>query len=219
MTLEQSLEITLGEFRRGASLAGFVPVAVQSSRGEIPLRYHPASGSACTLLLADGGGWDSPGRGSLYPRLSRELPAAGVAVLRLAYRRPGEVEECVLDALAGLHFLAAEGASRFAVVGHGFGAVVAAQAAANSEAMAAVVALAGQSERLAAVSSLPAGCAALFVHGTEDRVQPLSASHGGYALAREPRYLRVFAGAGHGFDEVTDELASELFGWLLGELG
>ena len=219
-TQADSLEITLGEIRRGDPVQGYEPVVVASSRGEMHFRYYPVAGAgrAAVFVGGTGGGWDSPGRGELYPRLCSELNEAGIAALRVCYRRPGELEESVLDVMAGLHFLGMQGVTRHAVVGHSFGGAVAAQAAANTDDVRALVTIATQSQALDAVRALPEDCASLFIHGADDPILPPSCSKYGYNLAREPRYLRIFGGAGHCLDEVADDLRQELREWLLGEL-
>src|SRR5215210_7072743 len=49
--------------------------------------------------------------------------------LRLHYRRPNELVECVLDTLIGVAFLVHEGQDNVALVGHSFGGAVVISAA------------------------------------------------------------------------------------------
>jgi pimeloyl-ACP methyl ester carboxylesterase len=218
-TAEHSLELAVHAIRRGVpETDGYEPVTIASSRGEICGRYFGAAEARCGVVLIASSAWDSPGRGQLYPRLCASLAESGVAGLWLRLRRPGVLEESVLDALAGMYFLAEQGVTRFALVGHGFGGAVAAQAAANGYGVRALATLATQAEGMEAAAALPGECASLFIHGADDPVQPRSSSQYGYELAREPRFLRIFGGAGHCLDEVAEELQQELCDWLLGEL-
>lgn len=216
---EQILDIALGDVRQGAVRDGCQPLWIATDRGDLALRYHRAAGAVHgALLLGEAEtGFPSPAD-ELYARLCAALVGAGVSALRLSWRRPGDLAESALDALIGLHFLRSQGIDRLGVVGHGFGAAAAAQAAANADGVRALVALAAQSEGLGAVAALPAGCACLFVHGTDDAQQPLAGARRGYAAAREPKYLRVFSGAGHALAEVAGQLERELTDWLLLEL-
>lgn len=217
---EGGQEITVGRIRRRPA-GEYESVEVETDRGPVRMRYYPAPGAARAVVFIGGvgGDWDSPGRDELYPRLCRELQEEGLAALRVHYRQPTDLEESVLDVLTSLHFLGQEGVRRFGIVGHSFGGAVAAQAAANHPGARALVTLATQAQGLEAVTSLPPGCASLFVHGTGDSVLPPTCSQYGYRNAREPRFLRIFEGANHCLDEVADELRPELFTWLRNELG
>jgi len=216
---DEELDIVLRGIHRDPPTDGYEPVTVDTNRGAVRLRYYRAAAAQRgVLFIGSGGGWSSPGRGELFPRLCAAMTGAGLAALRLRPRRPDDLAESVLDALVGLHFLQREGVRRFGLVGHGFGAGVAAQAAANAEGTRALVALAARPDGLEAVAALPAGCAGLFVHGADDAVSPPSCTRRAYAAAPEPKYLRVVSGAGHGFDEVVEPLLRELQDWLVLEL-
>lgn len=215
-----SLEIAVRAIHAEPGAGAYQAIRVETDRGDIALRYRPArdAGTAVICLGGAAGGWDSPGAGKLYPQLCQELPERGVGVLRVRYRQPASLEESVLDVLAGAHFLATRGVERLALVGHALGGAVAAQAAANLENVRALVTLATQAQGLEALASVPEECACLFIHGEDDAVLPPSCSRYGYDLAPEPRYLRIFGGAGHDLDEVAESLRRELREWLLAEL-
>src|SRR5947209_6771277 len=84
-------------------------VTLRTNRGDVETRYHPAPGAAqgAVWVGGAGGGLDGPARG-LYPEACRRLQHQHVAGLRLHYRRPNHLEECVLDTLLGVEFLAEE---------------------------------------------------------------------------------------------------------------
>src|SRR5258708_25624266 len=104
------------------SQRSYRPVKVLTNRGIIFLRQYPVSGAKTGVLwlTGAGGGWSSPAK-EVYPRLCRGLAAGGITSLQLCYRCPNNLQECVLDALAGVAYLQNEGVSRVALVGPSFG--------------------------------------------------------------------------------------------------
>lgn len=214
------LEMTISDVRVAPSGQGYDAVTLTTSRGDLELRhYHvPRARRGVVFVGGAGGGWDTPGRGELYPRLCEDLAAAGVAAVRAQYRHQHALAECVLDVLAALHFLEGLGVEAAAVAGHSFGGAVALQAAVHAENVRAVVALSTQGHGAGAAGELPPGCAALFVHGTADEVLPAACSRHAFALAREPKCLRLYEGARHGLDEAADEIRAVVRNWILEHL-
>src|SRR5215471_6066817 len=103
----------------GPSQRTYRPLKVITSRGNIFLRYYSVSGAKVGALWLNGasGGWASPAK-EVYPRLCRGLVTEGIPSLQVCYRSPNNLQECVLDALAGIAFLKNEGVSQVALVGH-----------------------------------------------------------------------------------------------------
>lgn len=199
---------------------GFEPIRLNTSRGSVPCRYLPVAGATRAVVWVTGaaGGWDSPADG-LYDRLSHELAAAGIASLRVCYRNPGDLGEATLDILAGLLFLERRGIGHAAVVGHGFGGAAAIAAAAAEPVVKTVVALSTQSCGAEdAAARLAPRCSLLLLHGRSDwTVRHESARHV-YSLARQPKELVVFDGAGHSLDEAAPEVYDVTREWLLTRL-
>jgi dienelactone hydrolase len=137
-----------------------------------------------------GGGLDGPARG-LYPAASEQLQKRGIASLRLHYRKPNELGDCVLDTLAGVAFLAREGATRVAVVGHSFGGAVVISAGASSPNIKAVVPMSSQTFGTELTSAV-APRAMLLIHGTNDTVLSDRCSRQIYAAAREPKEIKLY---------------------------
>lgn len=222
MNAVECLDIDIHDIRIHPVEDEYVPVTIVTDRGEVQVRYYPVP-RAEQAVVCVGGDWDSPGAGQLYPRLCRDMQAAGIAALRVCCRRPAFQptflpafqEDAVLDVLAGLHILAGEGMRRFAIVGHSHIAPVAALAATRAPGARGLVTIGSQAHGLEAVGNLPAGCASLFIHGAADGVLPPSCSRYGYDLAPAPRLLRLFEDAGHDLDEVADALHLEVRRWLL----
>jgi dienelactone hydrolase len=177
----------------------------------------PGATRAALYVGGIGGDWDTPARG-LYPRLGLELRAERIASLRVRFRHPTDLEEAVLDVLAGLAYLESTGVRAAALVGHSFGGAVVLLAAARSPLARAVVTLATQSYGTDAAEELPPGCALLLLHGEDDTVLPPSCSRSVYRIAREPKRLIVYPGADHGLDEVADEVHAAVRGWIVEHL-
>jgi pimeloyl-ACP methyl ester carboxylesterase len=198
----------------------YYPVVLVTSRGDLALRHYHVRGARRGLVFAGGGtdAWDGPVGDTLYPRLCVDLARAGLAAVRVRYRQPGVLDECVLDVLAALHFLTGVGVTAAAVAGHGFGGAVALQAAAHAPVVRAVVTLATETPGPAVAGSLPRGCAALFAHGTADELSPIAHSRQAYDAAYEPKRLVLYEGAGHGLDEAEDELFADVRAWIVGHL-
>lgn len=210
--------LRLQRVRRENVTGGVESLTLETDDGPLTARFHPvparpgAKPRAVVWVAGAGGGWEGPARG-LYPAACAELQRAGIAGLRLAYRRPNDLPPCVLDTMLGAAFLATEGYDRIALVGHSFGGAVVISAGALSGHVTAVVPLSTQThgaELVGEVSPRPL----LVVHGTEDEVLPAQCSEIVYAAARDPKELKLFARARHGLDEVRDEVLALLVDWL-----
>jgi alpha/beta superfamily hydrolase len=197
-----------------AEIDGAQHLTINTTRGPIPMIFHPAAEPNRAALCVSGaiGGVDGPAK--LYPRLGRELPIAGIAVARIDYRAPNEFGECMLDALAGLSFLRAIHCGRAALIGHSFGGAVAINAGTLAPIITTVVALSSQLAGAHVVAEL-APRPLLLVHGTADTILPQESSEAIYERAREPKTLRLFAGADHRFTGFAEELYQIVSGWLL----
>lgn len=198
---------------------GVEELTLHTNAGDIPARLHAGTEGAAAVVWVggSGGGLDGPAWG-MYPRLAGQLAARGIASLRLHYRRPNHLEDCVLDALLGAAYLVQQRGYRgVALVGHSFGGAVVIAAGALSPAVAAVVAMSSQTygtDLAPQVSPRPL----LLVHGTADDVLPDSCSRSIYARAKEPKELRLYPGCGHGLDECREQVDADVLAWLLGQL-
>ncbi len=151
---------------------GTLAVEIDTSRGPIPAVFHPHEGSDGAVVWLSGarGGLDGPA-GGLYAHLARDLAPRGVSSLRLDYRRPGELAECVLDTLAGVSMLKGLGAQRVALVGHSFGGAVVIAAGGLSPTVTAVAALSSQTYGATGAARL-APRPLLLIHGQDDTRLP-----------------------------------------------
>ena len=187
---------------------------ITTNRGNIFSLFHPtlAMEAAIVWVWGAGGGVTGPA-GGIYVRLAEKLAAEGIASLRLDYRLPNDLYECVLDTLAGVTLLSGVGFKRVALVGHSFGGAVVIAAAPYNDKVVAVAGLSSQSagaQRVADIAPRPL----LLVHGTDDAIIPTRASQFIYDLAQQPKELRFYEGAGHGLTECREELDELLFDWL-----
>ena len=219
MTGEHTESIRLEEAELGAREDGARRVSLRTDRGTIDARLHEAQegragqgGAGIVWVGGAGGGLGGPA-GGLYPRLAGQLAPQGVASLRLHYRRPNDLLECVLDTLLGVGYLETLGRSRFALVGHSFGGAVVIAAGASSGAVVGVAALSSQTYGADAVGDLSPR-ALLLLHGSADEILPDSCSRSLYARAGEPRELHLYPGCRHGLDECRAEVDHDLLTWL-----
>jgi alpha/beta superfamily hydrolase len=190
---------------RSSETPGELEVALDTNRGEITLYLHPCEGkTGCAVFLGGaGGGVKGPANG-IYQRLGQELVADGVTSVRVQYREPGEFEECVLDALAACSFLKGIGAQQVVIVGHSFGGAVAVRAGELAPIATGVVAMSSQRYGTWEVERL--GKPLLLIHGKRDDVLDHAASQDIYERAVEPKRLVLLEGAGHGLQEVAEEV-------------
>jgi hypothetical protein len=210
----------VGEVRRGTRTdEGFIPIVQETNRGDVESRFYQAEANATRAVLfvgGAGGGWDTPVRGWLYPRLARQFQTDdAIHALRVRYRQANDLAECTLDVLAGIAFLQGEGVTDVALVGHSFGGAVVIQAAAASEAVTACVPMSTQTFGVAPAATLGPRCAMLMIHGTADEVLPPDCSRHVYAIAKEPKQILLKEGVRHGLDEWSDELPGLLRAWIV----
>ena len=139
-----------------------------------------------------------------------ERTATATGGIRLHYRRPGELDDCVNDVLLLAHLLERTGATRFVLVGHSFGGAVAiAAGVALGGACAGVATLATQVPGAEDVAQL-AGTPLLLIHGDRDGILPDMCSRYLYEEAGEPKELVIVPGEGHLFEGVGDALTDRL---------
>lgn len=190
-------------------------VRFESDSGGFEGRYHPVPGSDAAVVWVGGvgGGLDGPA-GGLFPRLAGSLKKRGIASLRIGYRRPGDLQGCITDVLAGLEFLVLNGHFRIALVGHSFGGAVVIAAGDAALPVAAVATLSSQTYGTSAVSRLSPR-PVIFFHGTSDTVLHYGCSQDLYLRAGEPKELKLYDGCGHGLDECRYQIDGDLSEWLL----
>ncbi len=192
---------------------GNLRVLVSTTRGEIRAILHPcATGPGAAIYVGGAmGGFEGPAN-DIYGRLADRLRPQ-LSGLRLHYRRPGDLQECVLDVLAGVSLLRGMGATGgIALVGHSFGGAVVIKAGELSPQVAGVAALSPQLHGTRTVEHL--GKPLLLVHGMRDGVLDYSASEDIHARAVEPKRLVLYAESDHSLVQDAGALEDLLAVWL-----
>jgi len=214
MPQTEILKLELLEIQQEPGVNGVEEVRLRTNDGMIPCRYHTTRHGDAAVLWVFGsrGGLDGPA-GGLYGRLSEQLVPSNIASLRLDYRKPGRLIDCVLDVLLGIGFLRKHGHQRVTLVGHSFGGPVVINAGVASPAVVAVAALSTQmmgADDIAELSPRPV----LLMHGTSDEVRSEIGSRQLYELAGEPKELVLYPGCGHSLDECRGQIDRDLLEWL-----
>jgi fermentation-respiration switch protein FrsA (DUF1100 family) len=215
--------ISLLDVLRVPAGAGVERVVLETDRGAITGFVHPAGpdgglGPAAVVWVGGAGGGTEGPAGGLYSTLATRLQPHGISSLRLDYRQPNVLVECITDVLVGLAWLEdSGGVRRAAVVGHSFGGAVVIDAGALSPIVKDVIALSSQTYGADLVGEVSPRTL-LLVHGEADRVLPAQCSRQLYAAAQEPRELVIYPGAGHGLDECAAALHTLLYEHLRAQL-
>lgn len=177
-----------------------------TTRGLLTLMWHGNGDEAAAMVCCGGamGGLLGPGTG-LYHELGLRLPAAGIGVLRVSYRRPNDLDLCCVDLAAAVQLAVGHGADKVVLAGHSFGGAVAVRVGVGLEDMVAgVVTYATQSAGCEVAGGLE-GRPFLLFHGDRDEILPLDAS----AIVREisgTGELVVLPGDGHLLSKSMDVL-------------
>ena len=185
-----------------------------TNRGELKGIMHPAENSRQAVVWVCGarGGFGGPGPGT-YARLAEQLTGRGITSLRLDYRFPNDLLECVLDLLVGVNHLKDSGYGPAVVVGHSFGGAVVIAAGATSDHIKGVVSLSPQTHGAGMAGQL-APRKLLVAHGKADTRLPFSCALQIYEWAKEPKEVVLFEGAEHRLEECREELETLLSAWI-----
>jgi fermentation-respiration switch protein FrsA (DUF1100 family) len=210
-----SLELELLSVEPVATTNGVAEILLHTNNGTITTRYHPVAtdaGPAVIWVGGAGGGLDGPA-GGMYPRLAQALISSNIASLRLHYRFPNHLYDCVLDTLIGVAFLRSRGHINIVLAGHSFGGAVVIRAGAVSPHVTGVAALSSQTygtDQVPEVSPRPL----LLLHGSADEILPDACSRDIYARALEPKELKLYPKCRHGLDQCRDQVDHDLLLWL-----
>ena len=147
---------------------------LRTDRGDIQAILHQAPEAQHGVIWVGGarGGFGRPGHGA-YARLAEVLRRDRISSLRLSYRHPNVLPECVLDIMAGVAYLTYCHAQPVVLVGHSFGGAVVITAGALHDHVAGVVTLAPQTYGAHLAGQL-APRPLLVVHGKADTRLPYS---------------------------------------------
>ena len=185
-----------------------------TNRGEFSGIIHKAEASTRAVIWVCGarGGFTGPGP-DCYARLSQRLAAEGITSLRLDYRLPNDLLECVLDLITGANYLRDHGYGPVVVVGHSFGGAVVIAAGSASDHIKGVVSLSPPTYGAGMAGQL-APRKLLVAHGKADTRLPFSCALQIYEWAKEPKELVLFEDTEHRLEECRDELETLLASWI-----
>ena len=213
---DNSIAMSIQGLAEGTLLEGQTgePLVIQTSRGDIPIIVHRAKSSKLGVVWVCGarGGFGGPGPGT-YMKLAEQFTEQGITSLRLDYRDPNNLPECVLDLMAGVAFFKGQHFEPVVLVGHSFGGAVVIAGGAVSSHVKGVVCLSSQTYGSDAVGQLTPK-PLLLVHGKSDTRLPFSCSQQIYDRALEPKQLVLYDGAEHRLEECRDDLEQLLSDWI-----
>lgn len=212
--MSDELNLSITDVEQQIEIAGARRLLLATTRGKIRLILHAAEKAQRAAICLGGasGGMDGPAM--LYARLGHDARSLGLTVMRLGYRLPGEMVECVLDTMAGISFLKGIGHQRMALIGHSFGGGVAIATATLNPAAVAIAAISSQLDGAQNVAQLPPR-PLLLIHGTADAVIPDESSRLIFERAGDPKTLKLFPGADHVLTQVGEELHDLVREWLI----
>lgn len=198
-------------------------IEIYTRRGLLTLLWHdppedqPSHPAALVLCGGAMGGLLGPADG-MYHRLGLEWAQRGVAVVRVSYRRPNDLEACTIDLAAAVQLVSGAGAERVVVMGHSFGGAVAVRVGVGLDPLVTgVVTFATQSAGCEAAAGLR-GKPLLLFHGERDEILPVEASEMVRMLAGAGEVVRL-PGDGHLLAKSGDVLWERLEAWLPDPLG
>lgn len=163
------------------------------------------------------GGVLGPGH-ALFHQLGATWSQRGVAVYRVGYRVPNDLDRCAHDVACAVETAIDDGAERVVVMGHSFGGAVAVRVAVvMTDAVAGVVTFATQSAGCEVAGAL-AGRPLLLFHGDSDELLPVQSSEMVRMIAGHGE-LVVLPNDGHALGRSDDAIVECLDDWLPPVLG
>jgi pimeloyl-ACP methyl ester carboxylesterase len=192
---------------------GSMALQIHTTRGTIQAVFHPVEGGTGAVVFVGGamGGLNGPAN-EIYRRLPEALAKQRISSLRVEYRQPNDLQECVLDVLGACSFLKGIGASDVVLVGHSFGGAVVISAAELAPIVRGVVSMSAQLHGTSRVEHLTVPL--LLIHGMADTVLGYEASEDIYRRANEPRRIVLYGEAGHSLVQASEDIWDLLLEWL-----
>lgn len=186
-------------------------------RGLLTLLWHGTRTESSYVVMGGGamGGVLGPADGAFHD-LGVAFAADGIGCVRVGYRMPNDLAECVLDMAAATDLAARAGGERFVTVGHSFGGAVALGCAMALPAhVVGVVTLSTQSAGCENVAELY-GTPMLLLHGDRDEILPPMCSEVVNELAGGTGEVVILPGAGHLLNqgETAGEVRRRLLDWI-----
>ncbi len=186
-------------------------VEITTDRGMTAGILNAAPNARGGMIMVGGAGGGIHGPAGIYEPLAERLSAAGISALRLEYRYPDYLNECIYDVLAGLEALGRQTVDKIALLGWSFGGAVVITAGAMSAKVVGVATVASQS--YGADASGLDHKSLLLIHGSGDAVLPDTCSHQLYEQAHEPKELVLYPADDHGISHHASEMLDKIYGW------
>jgi pimeloyl-ACP methyl ester carboxylesterase len=192
-------------------------VEVFTRRGLLTLLWHGDRTESRYVLMGGGamGGMLGPSDGA-YHDLGVAFAEQGIGAIRVGYRAPNDLPECVIDMAAAADLASRAGGERFVTVGHSFGGAVAVGCGiALPNYVVGVVTLATQSAGCEDAARLY-GRPMLLIHGDRDEILPSMCSEVVNELAGGQGEVVILPGAGHLLNQgaAGAEVRRRLLDWI-----
>jgi alpha-beta hydrolase superfamily lysophospholipase len=155
---------------------------------------HPINEARGVVVIVGGAGRRTHAPSGSYEEFATRLQRDGTAALRLEYRAPNCLHECVFDVLAASAALVSRGLDLAVQAGWSFGRAVVISAGAGSDAVVGVATVASQTYGAEALGELSPNKSLLLLHGTADQVLPHRLLKNLYACAGDPKELVLYPG-------------------------
>lgn len=202
----------LGAFGRDRARLGpaLEHLEIYCPSGLLGALWHGPPDAETVVVLLPGalGGFLGPAKG-LFHAVGVQQGDAGRGAIRVDYRRPNDLDACLLDAAAMCEIATRQGAERFIFVGHSFGGAVAVQAG---------VVLGRSTAGVATLSTQSAGCEVadqlvdtplLLLHGADDTILPPDSSAMVRMIAGHGDF-EVLPGADHSLNSARADVLARL---------
>ena len=199
---------------RAGMAAQATPLKTRTAEGTVRGILHSVQSARAAIVMVGGAGGGVNGPAGIYEELATRLQREGIAALRLGYRHPNDLDECVHDVLAAVDFLHHGGVDRVVLLGWSFGGAVVITAGAVRDVVVGVATVASQTYGANAVAYLSPK-SLLLLHGTADMTLPDTCSRQLYARAGEPKKLVLYPGDNHGIDHHAADMLDTVYRWSL----
>jgi pimeloyl-ACP methyl ester carboxylesterase len=198
--------------RAAQALQHAARVEIATPEGPVLGLLHPAEVARGAVIMVGGSRGGLWGPAGIYVPLANRLQAAGIAALRLEYRCPNRLADCIADVGTAIGRLEGRGMGRVALIGWSFGGAVVIGAGVANPAVIGVATVARQTcgtDMVARLAPKPL----LLLHGTADRVLADACSRRLYARAGEPKELVLYPGDDHGLTRHAPRALEKLSAW------
>lgn len=194
---------------------------IQSKKGPITSVLHQAKGtdSHGAVIMVAGAGGGLTGPSAVYEELAEKLSSSGITAVRVDYRRPNALQDCIEDVMATVSTLKDSfEVDKLGIIGWSFGGAVALQSCTRSPDIIGAATVASQTygatepaQRLRNKRSL------LLIHGTGDTCLSHSCSRQLFQLAPKNNTLKkelvLFEGDNHGCTNNHKNMHNKLYEW------